>query len=152
MPDLASQIEESVLNDCALEEGVCQDEVLGDNQCEPDEHTLISALRNQDDIPILMDIVAEKLSATVSQETQFSEAMESFEHIQDDAIPVLLDEEQASASAEPDTKLDKVQQEDSVTDRQDIIAQAIASVLEKRLPDLVQEVLQTMDELSTQAK
>ena len=152
MPDLASQIEDSVLNESALEEMAFQDTVLDDNQCEPDEHTLMSALRNQDDIPILMDVVAEKLSATVSQESQFSDAMEGLDRIQNDAPPVLSDEEQAPHSVAAEPQLETNPQEDENPDRQAAIAQAISSVLEKRLPELVQEVLQAMDELPTRTK
>ncbi|GAA0836858.1 MULTISPECIES: hypothetical protein [Marinomonas] len=161
MPDLASQIEESVLDDPAIDGSVLegsafQDAEFTDNEFEPDEDTLITALRNQDDIPILMDIVAEKLAASASQEGQLSEAMEGFSSAQNDAIPVLLKEEQATPLIEPETRLESMvettQQDSEADDRQALIAQAVTAVLEKRLPDLVQEVLQAMDELSTQEK
>ena len=42
---------------------------------EPDESVLISALRNQDDIPILMDVVGEGLAPKVSQEGHLSQVL-----------------------------------------------------------------------------
>lgn len=153
MSDLASQIEKSVQDDRAIGDSVLasdafQEAEIASNEYEPDEDTLMTALRNQDDIPILMDIVAEKLVSSVSQEAQFSEAMESFDATQDEVIPVLLQEEQAKPQAPADT----TQQDNEASDRRALITQAMTTVLEKRLPDLVQEVLQAMDELSAQKK
>lgn len=96
-----------------------------DSVLEPDEDTLISALRNQDDIPILMDIVADSAAASLSQE---------------DYLVNSLGEEAADAS--PDTPVYS----------EALIAKAISSVLEKRLPELVQEVLQVIRETELPSK
>ncbi|ETX09466.1 hypothetical protein MUS1_08560 [Marinomonas ushuaiensis DSM 15871] len=89
---------------------------------EPDEETLISALRNQDDIPILMDIVAEQVAACASQE---------------DYLVQTLDESDYEKKSEvTDTLSSDLSQE--------LIAKTITSVLERRLPELVSEVIQTL--------
>jgi hypothetical protein len=44
---------------------------------EPDESILMAALRNKDDIPILMDIVGEQLPSRVSQEMHLSRTLKS---------------------------------------------------------------------------
>lgn len=51
---------------------------------EPDEKLLSEALKNKDDIPILMDVIADELKARVSQEDYFANAIA-------DPIPVLSD-------------------------------------------------------------
>jgi hypothetical protein len=90
---------------------------------ELDEETLVSALRNQDDIPILMDVVVEQVHVGVSQETHFSQ---SFEKV-DEHEEVEVGNAEASSFS------------------QALISKAIAEVLEKRLPELVAEVMQTLN-------
>lgn len=94
---------------------------------EPDEDTLISALRNQDDIPILMDVVAEQVAARASQEDHLARALDN-------------------TSAE---EVDPAVSEDFSQER---IAKAIAGVLEKRLPELVSEVVEALYSSSSTCK
>lgn len=94
-----------------------------DSSFEPDEETLISALRNQDDIPILMDVVAEKLNDCVSQEEYLSKTVDD-SHEDVDTLKTHMS---------------------SLPYSQDSIANAITVVLEKRLPELVAEVIQTLN-------
>lgn len=89
---------------------------------EPDEETLISALRNQDDIPILMDVVAEQVAACASQE---------------DHLVQILD-------GSSDEREAKTTDATAVIFSQEFVAKTIAGVLEKRLPELVSEVMQTL--------
>ena len=89
---------------------------------EPDEETLVSAFRNQDDIPILMDVVAEQVATCASQEEHLVQTFDD------------LDNEQKTE--EMDVSSGGFSQE--------LIAKTIASVLEKRLPELVSEVIQTL--------
>ncbi|WP_394182712.1 hypothetical protein [Marinomonas posidonica] len=91
---------------------------------EPDEETLISALRNQDDIPILMDVVTDPDSEEdgVSQEEHFVHSVEDVT-------------EQVESSVEATV---------SNYASREALEQAITSVLQKRLPELVAEVIQVM--------
>lgn len=89
---------------------------------EPDEEVLISALRNQDDIPILMDIVAEQVAACPSQEDHLIQS---------------LDETDGKVEAK-DTDIS------TANFSQELISKSIADVLERRLPELVAEVIQTL--------
>lgn len=104
-----------------------------DDIFEPDEEALISALRNQDDIPILMDIVADQVSSSVSQEAHFVQSLDDHKGaIQDDEkviSPVLAEEVSALSVSSPS---------------QAQIAKVIGDVLEKRLPELVAEVIQAL--------
>lgn len=93
-----------------------------DDALEPDEETLISALRNQDDIPILMDVVAEQVAACASQEDHLAQLLDG------------LDNESEAETADSF----------SVKFSQEFVAKTIAGVLEKRLPELVSEVMQTL--------
>ncbi|MEO9275130.1 hypothetical protein ABFY09_09715 [Marinomonas sp. 5E14-1] len=86
---------------------------------EPDEDTLISALRNQDDIPILMDVVAEQVAACASQEDHLTQTLDGLNN-------------------------DKVEDVPSAGFSQELIAKTIAGVLEKRLPELVSEVMEAL--------
>lgn len=101
-----------------------------DGALEPDEETLISALRNQDDIPILMDIVADQLTACVSQEEYFLQSID--------------DSHEGVETLKTDVP--------SLSYSQDSIAQAITAVLERRLPELVAEVMQALNADQTSGK
>ncbi len=104
-----------------------------DDIFEPDEEALISALRNQDDIPILMDIVADQVSSSVSQEAHFVQSLDDHKNtIPDDetGIPPVLAEEVSALSVSSPSQAQ--------------IAKAIGDVLEKRLPELVAEVIQAL--------
>lgn len=94
---------------------------------EPDEETLISALRNQDDIPILMDVVTDPDSSDdgVSQEEHLAH---SVEEITEQSMSAVVDE---------------LPQQATVT-RAALEPKPISVVLAKRLPDLVAEVIQQM--------
>lgn len=104
-----------------------------DDIFEPNEEALISALRNQDDIPILMDIVADQVSSSVSQEVHFVQSLDDHKNaVQDDETgipPVLVEKVSALSVSSPS---------------QAQIAKAIGDVLEKRLPELVAEVIQAL--------
>lgn len=104
-----------------------------DDIFEPDEEALISALRNQDDIPILMDIVADQVSSSVSQEAHFVQSLDDHKNAtQDDekGIPPVLAEKVSALSVSSPSQAQ--------------IAKAITDVLEKRLPELVVEVIQAL--------
>ncbi|BFM49823.1 hypothetical protein [Marinomonas sp. THO17] len=94
---------------------------------EPDEETLISALRNQDDIPILMDVVTDPDSFDdgVSQEEHLTHSVED---AVEQGVSPLVDEEVPEHTEVNQTELEH----------------AIATVLAKRLPDLIAEVMQVM--------
>ncbi|WP_137170516.1 hypothetical protein [Marinomonas sp. FW-1] len=112
-----------------------------DGVFEPDEETLISALRNQDDIPILMDVVEEQLTASVSQEMHISQSFDDPSSIDGLSQP----EEALGPAEETAAKEEGVTAEPS----KELIAKAIADVLAKRLPELVEEVMQTLQTAST---
>ncbi|WP_421846314.1 hypothetical protein [Marinomonas sp.] len=120
-----------------------------DGVFEPDEETLMSALRNQDDIPILMDIVTEKTPLSASQEAHLAQSFDEpkGQDILQDGIP--QESSQSDFTDEsPDQSLDEVVTlEDVVTESalsQELIAKTIADVLERRLPELVSEVMQAL--------
>ena len=150
-------------------------DVLSDAQMylsEPDETVLTAALRNKDDIPILMDIVGEDDDEvpviSVSQETHLKNSLAheeldvalsdsaetSAETITDVVEPLEATLKEAFAEESSNGFLGKTSDEHSVhqiseketshTD-QSLVALAIQRVLEKRLPDLVTEVLQEIE-------
>lgn len=102
---------------------------------EPDEETLISALRNQDDIPILMDVVTEQVSASLSQ-------ADHLQHTLSDQPTEL----EVTASDVKIEAAENVATDNGPTAAQ--ISQAVESVLQKRLPELVSEVLQALNSQS----
>ena len=125
-----------------------------DGVFEPDEETLISALRNQDDIPILMDIVAERVDVektafSVSQEEHLAHSFDDplmDEELKEEAVSESVQQE-ASQNDLFDHSLDTATPDNVVTDSvlyQELIAKTIAEVLEKRLPELVSEVMQAL--------
>jgi len=130
-----------------------------DGVFEPDEETLISALRNQDDIPILMDIVAEKEPLARSQEAHlaqsFSEHKEQDIGLQEvlndsalqDSPEKQIEEVSLDMASDDVVTLDDVVAESSFS--QELIAKTIADVLEKRLPELVLEVMQVLQATET---
>jgi|UniRef100_A6W2H3 hypothetical protein len=139
MSDLATQYDDSIF--------------------EPDEETLMSALRNQDDIPILMDIVAEKESFTSSQEAHLERSCSERKE-QDvkerDLLDVSVSQEAYQNDSKdelPDPRLDEVVTLSNVVAEssfsQELIAKTIADVLEKRLPELVLEVMQVLQATET---
>lgn len=149
-------------------------DVLSDAQMylsEPDETVLTAALRNKDDIPILMDIVGEDDEVpviSVSQETHLKNSLAheeqdvalsdsaetSAEAITDVVEPLEATLKEAFAEESSNGFLGTTSDEHSVvqiseketshTD-QSLVALAIQRVLEKRLPDLVTEVLQEIE-------
>lgn len=143
-------------------------DVLSDAQMymsEPDETVLTAALRNKDDIPILMDIVGADDAATpVSQEMHLKNSLFSDEIETDSSAPTFKyepPEKTTSFQYEPpeDPKgpvaetvaksvsqtVEKVtasvQPETTEVDQSKIIAAAIQKVLERKLPELVAEVM-----------
>ncbi|MFQ3185718.1 hypothetical protein [Marinomonas primoryensis] len=109
---------------------------------EPDEETLMSALRNQDDIPILMDIVADQTPFSAGQEMHLAQSF--------DGSQTRNESEQGE-----DSQVEVVSPADTLTSSnvsQELIAKTIADVLEKRLPELVLEVMQALHEAGAMAK
>lgn len=104
-----------------------------DGVFEPDEETLMSALRNQDDIPILMDIVADHASLATSQEGHLTQSL--------DDSPAQPENMKSEKQAVEEPKEDRVP---SVSLSHELIAKTIAGVLERRLPELVAEVMQAL--------
>jgi hypothetical protein len=107
-------------------------------ELEPDEGVLAAALRNKDDIPILMDVVSAKVATHVSQADYLAQSLkvgsqseeESVEPALPPASPIAEENEQASTSL-------------AVTREQ--ISQAISAVLQRQLPQLVAEVMTELD-------
>jgi hypothetical protein len=131
-----------------------------DGVFEPDEETLMSALRNQDDIPILMDIVTEKTDVekaafSVSQEEHLAHSFDDSLVDEEFKEEVVSDNLQQEVSQDDllDQPLDTAAVlENVVTDcalSQELIAKTIAEVLEKRLPELVSEVMQVLQAAET---
>ena len=107
-------------------------DVLSDAQMylsEPDETVLTAALRNQDDIPILMDIVGDE-SVSVSQEDYLAKSL-------------------AGDTVRPSSDIDNTEPEDahvreadaSIQYSQEALSAAIESVLRRKLPEIVNEVV-----------
>jgi hypothetical protein len=116
-----------------------------DGVFEPDEETLISALRNQDDIPILMDVVEEQVTASISQEVYLSESLNGSS----------LSDESSHSEVRIESAEEKITVEESdapATFSKEVVAKTIADVLAKRLPELVEEVMQTLQAASTTHK
>ncbi|GAB3483856.1 hypothetical protein [Marinomonas epiphytica] len=120
---------------------------------EPDEATLMSALRNQDDIPILMDVVTDQLTDAVSQAEHLQQSIhESLQPNSNDIASKSVEPVQShKISAETSETQVKEESETSSMVAQELaheeISHVIQQVLEKRLPDLVQEVVQNLAEL-----
>jgi len=105
-----------------------------DGVFEPDEETLMSALRNQDDIPILMDIVVDQPSVSVAQEGGLAQSF-------DDAQ---IQNKDVQGESSEDNVLASIETLAPANLSQEFIAKTIAGVLEKRLPELVSEVMQVL--------
>ncbi|MBJ7556967.1 hypothetical protein [Marinomonas spartinae] len=157
---------------------------------EPDENTLINALRNQDDIPILMDVVTDKedidvidnefahSAATSSepmglaelvaedlredQDARQEEAISQTNDQEDHSdIPVLTTPEAAPAgftpAQQPPLQNESVHQRSQQaageqSELQEAISIALAEVLQRRLPELVEEVLHLVNEQMSNRK
>lgn len=146
---------------------------------EPDEFTLMNALRNQDDIPILMDVVTDKDGVTGDVEDDYSdldcvsvEAGQGDVSLMDDDIPLvnesveealidndLVDDEDSipvltdAEAYDPTSMLADVIETKTAAAipsshgiSEELIASAISEVLEKRLPELVSDVLRVINE------
>jgi len=154
---------------------------------EPDENTLINALRNQDDIPILMDVVMDKEDVDVSdeefvpladtpsqpmglaelvaddlreeQDASHEDENESSQNsVQEDhsGIPVLTTPEVVaaplSAPQNESVSQDSQQAAGEQSELQEVISIALAEVLQRRLPELVEEVLYIVNERVSNSK
>ncbi|NLQ18048.1 hypothetical protein HGG82_10455 [Marinomonas sp. M1K-6] len=113
-----------------------------DGVFEPDEETLISALRNQDDIPILMDVVEEHVSASISQEIHLSQSLDG---PNDGSL-------QSEVRVEPAEEKRAKEESNAGALSKELIAKTITDVLAKRLPALVEEVMQTLQTVSAKQK
>ncbi|MBR7888931.1 hypothetical protein J9B83_08220 [Marinomonas sp. A79] len=122
-----------------------------DGTFEPDEDALMSALRNQDDIPILMDIVVDGAAASYPRSTsQEAHLQHSF-----DVKDAPLDNETTELSPPAQTTHTEkpITQSDTLIVSSEQINRAIVDVLEKRLPELmtalVAEVMQNLQASTT---
>lgn len=98
---------------------------------EPDESVLMAALRNQDDIPILMDVVGENLPQRTSQEQYLTSAM----------------------TREADKSSDQkstIQTSERHTVSPDLLHAAIEKALQRMLPQLADEVLKELKNLAAE--
>ncbi|TYL46742.1 hypothetical protein [Marinomonas sp. IMCC 4694] len=122
---------------------------------EPDEETLMSALRNQDDIPILMDIVSDADAFTSRQEAYLRQSFD--DNAPDKPLPLeahLAPSLPTSISNEPsrENEVESVSKDTvsvpTLAVSQDQVASAITAALERRLPifmaELVAEVMQDL--------
>lgn len=141
-----------------------------DGTFEPDEETLMSALRNQDDIPILMDIVNDTESFTSRQEAHLRHSFD--DPLPDEPIesgaPFDLKSHALSQAISPQkTHSQQVQNLEAELSRvnkavvpkqrrpisQERITHAINLALQKRLPAFVAEVVaDVMQDLQTPTK
>lgn len=116
---------------------------------EPDEATLISALRNQDDIPILMDVVTEQVTSAVSQAEYLQQSVNGLKKEPNDELDG-TGQQYEELPLEPDAASERLALSseevagNNIRVSQEQIADAIHSVLEKRLPELVQDVVDVL--------
>jgi hypothetical protein len=112
---------------------------------EPDESVLISALRNQDDIPILMDVVGDSLVPKVSQEGHLSQILA--QGLEEELDTPFEKEELLAASS---SASDSVTQSLSHTHDTALnvepaqLQKAIENAFVKLLPRLIEEVVQEL--------
>lgn len=120
---------------------------------EPDESVLMSALRNQDDIPILMDVVGESLAPKVSQEGHLSQVIaQGADSELDDPFEkeeLLAVSSSAEESViEPTTLSNNESLNLDPTRLQDAIEKAFA----KLLPSLIEEVMNELEQSNNPKK
>jgi hypothetical protein len=112
---------------------------------EPDESVLISALRNQDDIPILMDVVGESLVPKISQEGHLSQILAQG---LDDVLEIPFEKEEllAASSSASDSVTDPhyYVNENSLKIEPARLQNAIENAFAKLLPRLIDEVVQEL--------
>ncbi|MFT2110858.1 hypothetical protein [Marinomonas sp. 2405UD68-3] len=113
---------------------------------EPDENVLIEALRNQDDIPILMDIVGEHVSLSLNQETYFSKKMESESKGVTSTSPL---DSSVSVTTVPVDQA-PITSFSGVDSAQ--LQSAIKTVIERLLPTIVEEVIKELTLTSEKAR
>lgn len=120
---------------------------------EPDESVLISALRNQDDIPILMDVVGESLVPKVSQEGHLSQILAQG---LDEELDTPFEKEEllaASLSASDSvTKSLSHAHDASLKIEPAKLQKAIENAFAKLLPRLIEEVVQELESLEVAKK
>lgn len=111
---------------------------IDDLELEPDEGVLAAALRNKDDIPILMDVVSAKVATHVSQADYLAQSLK---------VGAQSEEEPAEATLSPVSPVaDEIEQTStSLAVTQEQISQAISAVLQRQLPQLVAEVMTELD-------
>jgi len=112
---------------------------------EPDESVLISALRNQDDIPILMDVVGESLVPKISQEGHLSQILAQG---LDDVLETPFEKEEliaASSSASGSViQAPSLANESALKIEPARLQIAIENAFAKMLPSLIEEVVQEL--------
>jgi len=114
---------------------------------EPDESVLISALRNQDDIPILMDVVGESLVPKISQEGHLSQILAQG---LDDVLETPFEKEELIAASSSSSASGSVIQAPSLANESALKIEparlqiAIENAFAKMLPSLIEEVVQEL--------
>ena len=125
---------------------------------EPDENVLMAALRNQDDIPILMDIVGEQLPPRINQEMHLTQSIHPDAKMplknHSDAAPK-PDFEQPSGVAslnevDQTAALSSGVQEASSGSQETLIQAAIERAFTRLLPQLVSEVVKELKTLQSE--
>lgn len=119
---------------------------------EPDESVLISALRNQDDIPILMDVVGEGLAPKVSQEGHLSQVLAQgadteLDDPQEKEELIAVSSTAAESVIEPQSPSDEPLEIDPAR-----LQQAIEKAFAKLLPSLIEEVVNELELTKTPKK
>jgi len=112
---------------------------------ELDESVLISALRNQDDIPILMDVVGKSLAPKISQEGHLSQILAQG---LDDVLEIPFEKEEllAASSSASDSVIEPQSHvnENAPKIEPAKLQSAIENAFAKLLPRLIEEVVQEL--------
>lgn len=113
---------------------------------EPDESVLMSALRNQDDIPILMDVVGESLAPKVSQAGHLSQVLaQGSESEQEDPLEKEELIAASSPAAESVIEAHSPSNDDENNTESAQLQQAIERAFAKVLPSLIEEVVKELE-------
>ncbi len=122
---------------------------------EPDENVLMSALRNQDDIPILMDVVGESLAPKISQAGHLSQVLaQGAESETDLDLPTKKEELIAASSTAAVSVTEPTPSNDNLTSsiEPERLQQAIEKAFAKLLPSLVEAVVNELEQSDTTKK
>lgn len=127
---------------------------------EPDENVLMAALRNQDDIPILMDIVGEQLPPRINQEMHLTQSIHSDATINlknrsdseepSEILPLAEATDPTATLASGAQEASSEAQEVSSGTQQALIQAAIQRAFTRLLPQLVTEVVKELKTLQSE--